>query len=68
MGTYYVYRYVLFATHFKRMGELASIYPNVKVCYFSVEVQNERLKYEVSTACSHRSVSQKVFASEQNLL
>ncbi|GJP51718.1 hypothetical protein CLOM_g10866 [Closterium sp. NIES-68] len=30
----------------KQLGELASIYPNCKVCYFSVAVSNERLAYK----------------------
>ncbi|CAI7883946.1 unnamed protein product [Closterium sp. NIES-54] len=38
--------YIIFATHMKQLGELASIYPNCKVCYFSVGVSNERLAYK----------------------
>ncbi|CAI7861271.1 unnamed protein product, partial [Closterium sp. NIES-53] len=40
--------YIIFATHMKQLGELASIYPNCKVCYFSVGVSNERLAYKES--------------------
>ena len=39
--------YVLFATHMKQLGELASIYPNAKVCFFSVDVSDNKLKFEV---------------------
>eukprot|EP00897_Mesotaenium_endlicherianum_P005294 jgi/Mesen1/4793/ME000243S03968 len=38
--------HVIFATHVQRLAELSSIYPNVKVCYFSVGVERKRLDFK----------------------
>ncbi|CAI7779476.1 unnamed protein product, partial [Closterium sp. NIES-53] len=56
--------YIIFATHMKQLGELASIYPNCKVCYFSVGVSNERLAYKVWPAAQHM---QRALAFEANV-
>ena len=42
-------RYTIIATHMQRLGELAIMYPNVKACYFSVAVTQNRLDFKVVT-------------------
>ncbi|EFJ30915.1 hypothetical protein SELMODRAFT_88599 [Selaginella moellendorffii] len=38
--------YVIFATHMQKLGELSTIYPNVKVSFFAVNINNNRLNFE----------------------
>ena len=52
--------YVLFATHMKQLGELASIYPNAKVCFFSVDVSDNKLQFEVCCETSNVRFGQRV--------
>lgn len=40
-------RYTIFATHMERLSELASIYPNVKVCHFQVNVRDNRMDFKL---------------------
>eukprot|EP00850_Spirogloea_muscicola_P010194 SM000059S18671 [mRNA] locus=s59:346470:352381:+ [translate_table: standard] len=40
--------YTILTTHMQRMAEMSSIYPNVKVCYFSVDIVDGRLEYKAS--------------------
>lgn len=37
--------YTLFATHFKRLGELPLLYPNAKLWHLEVAAQQARLDY-----------------------
>ncbi|KAJ9549971.1 hypothetical protein OSB04_022514 [Centaurea solstitialis] len=47
--------YTIFATHMENLSELASIYPNVKILHFDVEVKNKRLdfKFELKDGLQH---------------
>ncbi|KAL3700376.1 hypothetical protein R1sor_018398 [Riccia sorocarpa] len=50
--------YTIFATHLERLAELATLYPNVKTCYLSVNVVDKRLDFkyllkEGHTNCPH---------------
>ncbi|XP_058085645.1 DNA mismatch repair protein MSH4 isoform X3 [Magnolia sinica] len=38
--------YTIFATHMENLSELASIYPNVKILHFEVDVKNNRLDFK----------------------
>ncbi|XP_031392711.1 DNA mismatch repair protein MSH4 isoform X1 [Punica granatum] len=38
--------YTIFATHIETMAELATIYPNVKISHFDVDVKNNRLDFK----------------------
>ncbi|XP_068635149.1 DNA mismatch repair protein MSH4 [Aristolochia californica] len=38
--------YTIFATHMENLSELASIYPNVKILHFQVDVKNNRLNFK----------------------
>ncbi|XP_043716214.1 DNA mismatch repair protein MSH4 isoform X4 [Telopea speciosissima] len=38
--------YTIFATHMENLSELATIYPNVKILHFDVDVQNKRLEFK----------------------
>ncbi|KAH9301213.1 hypothetical protein KI387_012796, partial [Taxus chinensis] len=48
--------YTIFATHMERLPELASIYPNVKVCHFQVDVKENRMDFKFSLKEGHISV------------
>lgn len=41
-------RYTIFATHMEGLSELATMYPNVKMLHFEVEIKNSRLDFKVS--------------------
>ncbi|CAI9274278.1 unnamed protein product [Lactuca saligna] len=47
--------YTIFATHMEKLAEVASIYPNVKILHFNVEVKNNRLdfKFELKDGWRH---------------
>ncbi|KAJ4712721.1 DNA mismatch repair protein MSH4 [Melia azedarach] len=38
--------YTIFATHMENLSELASIYPNVKILHFYVDIRNNRLDFK----------------------
>ncbi|GAB4835004.1 MutS protein msh4 [Ancistrocladus abbreviatus] len=38
--------YTIFATHMDNLSELATIYPNVKILHFDVDIQNNRLDFK----------------------
>jgi len=41
------FRYTVFATHMDSLAELATIYPNVKVLHFYVDIRDNRLDFKV---------------------
>ncbi|KAL2651368.1 hypothetical protein R1flu_019496 [Riccia fluitans] len=50
--------YTIFATHMERLGELATLYPNVKTCFLTVDIVDKRLDFkyllkEGQTNCPH---------------
>nr|XP_043610732.1 DNA mismatch repair protein MSH4 [Erigeron canadensis] len=47
--------YTIFATHMETLSELATVYPNVKILHFNVEVKNNRLdfKFELKDGLRH---------------
>ncbi|KAG6636002.1 hypothetical protein CIPAW_11G081300 [Carya illinoinensis] len=38
--------YTIFATHMENLSELATIYPNVKILHFQVDIRNNRLDFK----------------------
>ncbi|KAL9275248.1 DNA mismatch repair protein MSH4-like protein [Drosera capensis] len=38
--------YTIFATHMEKLSELATIYPNVKILHFYVDIKNNRLDFK----------------------
>ncbi|GMJ06112.1 MUTS HOMOLOG 4, ARABIDOPSIS MUTS HOMOLOG 4, MUTS-like protein 4 [Hibiscus trionum] len=38
--------YTIFATHMENLSELATIYPNVKILHFHVDIRNSRLDFK----------------------
>ncbi|KAF9615531.1 hypothetical protein IFM89_024158 [Coptis chinensis] len=38
--------YTIFATHMENLSELATVYPNVKILHFDVDVKNNRLDFK----------------------
>lgn len=44
----WIFRYTIFATHMENLSELASIYPNVKILHFYVDIRNNRLDFKVA--------------------
>lgn len=38
--------YTIFATHMENLSELATIYPNVKILHFHVDIKNDRLDFK----------------------
>ncbi|KAF3772335.1 DNA mismatch repair protein [Nymphaea thermarum] len=40
------YSYTIFATHMEKLTELVTLYPNVKVLHFQVNVKNGRLDFQ----------------------
>ncbi|PPR83971.1 hypothetical protein GOBAR_AA36736 [Gossypium barbadense] len=38
--------YTIFATHMENLSKLATIYPNVKILYFYVDIRNSRLDFK----------------------
>lgn len=43
------FRYTIFATHIEGLTELATIYPNVKMLHFEVDLRNNRLDFKVTS-------------------
>ncbi|RWW06531.1 hypothetical protein GW17_00030135 [Ensete ventricosum] len=39
-------RYTIFATHMEGLSEMATIYPNVKILHFEVDLRNNRLDFK----------------------
>lgn len=46
------FRYTIFATHMENLSELATIYPNVKILHFDVDIRNSRLDFKVIISIS----------------
>lgn len=42
-------RYTVFATHMESLSELATMYPNVNILHFEVDLRNDRLDFKVCT-------------------
>lgn len=40
-------RYTIFATHMENLSELVTVYPNVKILHFDVDIKNNRLDFKV---------------------
>ncbi|CAI9095768.1 OLC1v1031774C1 [Oldenlandia corymbosa var. corymbosa] len=47
--------YTIFATHMENLSELATIYPNVKILHFFVDIKNNRMdfKFELKDGMRH---------------
>ncbi|XP_042510383.1 DNA mismatch repair protein MSH4 isoform X2 [Macadamia integrifolia] len=45
--------YTIFATHMENLSELATIYPNVKILHFDVDVKNNRLEFKLKDGPRH---------------
>lgn len=43
-----ILRYTIFATHMENLSELATLYPNVKILHFHVDIRNNRLDFKVT--------------------
>lgn len=43
-------RYTIFATHMESLSQLATIYPNVKIVHFDVDIKNKRMDFKVKKA------------------
>ncbi|XP_022851463.1 DNA mismatch repair protein MSH4-like [Olea europaea var. sylvestris] len=39
-------RYTIFATHMENLSELATIYPNLKILHFHVDIKNSRMDFK----------------------
>ncbi|XP_023744727.1 DNA mismatch repair protein MSH4 isoform X3 [Lactuca sativa] len=48
--------YTIFATHMEKLSQVASIYPNVKILHFNVEVKNNRLDFKFELKDGRRHV------------
>ncbi|XP_077235396.1 MUTS-like protein 4 isoform X2 [Tasmannia lanceolata] len=48
--------YTIFATHMENLAELASMYPNVKILHFEVDVNNNRLDFKFNLKDGPRHV------------
>lgn len=42
-----IFRYTIFATHMENLSELVTVYPNVKILHFDVDIKNNRLDFKV---------------------
>uniref|UniRef100_A0A0E0LKR6 DNA mismatch repair proteins mutS family domain-containing protein n=1 Tax=Oryza punctata TaxID=4537 RepID=A0A0E0LKR6_ORYPU len=49
--------YTVFATHMESLSELATIYPNVKILHFEVDLRNDRLDFKFRLKDGVRKVS-----------
>ncbi|PQQ06264.1 DNA mismatch repair protein MSH4 [Prunus yedoensis var. nudiflora] len=47
--------YTIFATHMENLSELVTVYPNVKILHFDVEIKNNRLdfKFQLKDGARH---------------
>ncbi|KAL2518149.1 DNA mismatch repair protein MSH4 [Abeliophyllum distichum] len=48
--------YTIFATHIKNLSELATIYPNLKILHFHVDVKNNRMDFKFQLKDGPRDV------------
>ncbi|KAJ0106189.1 hypothetical protein Patl1_18458 [Pistacia atlantica] len=49
--------YTIFATHMENLSELTTIYPNVKVVHFYVDIRNSRLDFKFQLTDGQRHVA-----------
>ncbi|KAK6251107.1 hypothetical protein SCA6_005112 [Theobroma cacao] len=49
--------YTIFATHMENLSELATIYPNVKILHFDVDIRNSRLDFKFQLKDGPRHVA-----------
>ncbi|XP_022718984.1 DNA mismatch repair protein MSH4 [Durio zibethinus] len=49
--------YTIFATHMENLSELATIYPNVKILHFYVDIRNSRLDFKFQLKDGPRHVA-----------
>ncbi|KAL8552795.1 hypothetical protein ACS0TY_001467 [Phlomoides rotata] len=49
--------YTIFATHMENLSELATIYPNVKIVHFDVEIMNKRMDFKFQLKDGPRHVA-----------
>ncbi|GLT35109.1 hypothetical protein SLA2020_095880 [Shorea laevis] len=49
--------YTIFSTHMENLSELATIYPNVKILHFKVDVRNNRLDFKFQLKDGPRHVA-----------
>lgn len=49
--------YTIFATHMENLSELATIYPNVKILHFFVDIRNSRLDFKFQLMDGPRHVA-----------
>ncbi|KAL6556890.1 MutS protein msh4 [Orobanche hederae] len=49
--------YTIFATHMENLSELTTIYPNVKIVHFDVEIKNKRMDFKFQLKDGPRHVA-----------
>lgn len=49
--------YTIFATHMENLSELATIYPNVKIVHFDVEIKNKHMDFKFQLKDGPRNVA-----------
>ncbi|KAL0395130.1 UNVERIFIED_CONTAM: DNA mismatch repair protein MSH4 [Sesamum latifolium] len=49
--------YTIFASHMENLSELATIYPNVKIVHFDVEIKNKRMDFKFQLKDGPRHVA-----------
>ncbi|XP_051114456.1 DNA mismatch repair protein MSH4 [Andrographis paniculata] len=49
--------YTIFATHMENLSELATIYPNVKVVHFGIEIKSNRMEFKFQLRDGPRHVA-----------
>ncbi|XP_044487299.1 DNA mismatch repair protein MSH4 [Mangifera indica] len=49
--------YTIFATHMENLSELATMYPNVKVVHFYVDIRNNRLDFKFQLTDGQRHIA-----------
>ncbi|KAL6501585.1 hypothetical protein OROGR_026718 [Orobanche gracilis] len=52
-----VLEYTVFATHMENLSELTTIYPNVKIVHFDVEIKNKRMDFKFQLKDGPRHVA-----------
>ncbi|KAL6550164.1 hypothetical protein OROMI_020652 [Orobanche minor] len=52
-----VLEYTIFATHMENLSELTTIYPNVKIVHFDVEIKNKRMDFKFQLKDGPRHVA-----------
>ncbi|KAL2903082.1 DNA mismatch repair protein MSH4 [Bienertia sinuspersici] len=48
-----ILRYTIFATHMENLSDLATLYPNVKILHFHVDIRNNRLDFKLKDGPRH---------------